>query len=247
MLEGKVAIVTGGSRGIGRAISIALAEKGADVVLFYAGNQQKAEETQAEIEKLGRQSLALQVDVSNSEQVAAAFRQVTSTFKRLDILVNNAGITRDQLAIRLKEEDWDQVVDTNLKGTFLCSQAAIRPMLKQRKGRIINVSSVVAIAGNPGQANYCASKAGVIGLTKSMAKELAARNITVNAIAPGFIDTDMTQVLSEKQKQQILSGIPSGRFGKPEDVAEAVCFFASEGAGYITGQILNVDGGMVPD
>lgn len=247
MLEGQVAIVTGGSRGIGRAISIALAEKGADVVLFYAGNQQKAEETQAEIEKLGRQSLALQVDVSNSEQVSAAFRQVTSTFKRLDILVNNAGITRDQLAIRLKEEDWDQVVDINLKGTFLCSQAAIRPMLKQRKGRIINVSSVVAIAGNPGQANYCASKAGVIGLTKSMAKELAARNITVNAIAPGFIDTDMTRVLSEEQKQQILSGIPSGRFGKPEDVAEAVCFFASEGAGYITGQILNVDGGMVPD
>lgn len=247
MLKEKVAIVTGGSRGIGRSISLALAKNGADVILFYAGNQEKAEETKAEIEKLGQKSLALQVDVSDREQVTTAFRQVMSSFKRMDILVNNAGITRDQLAMRIKEEDWDQVVNTNLKGTFLCSQAAIRPMMKQRKGRIINISSVVAVAGNPGQANYCAAKAGVIGLTKSMAKELAARNITVNAIAPGFIDTDMTQVLTEDQKQQILSNIPAGRFGEPEEIAKAVCFFASDGAGYITGQTLNIDGGMVPN
>lgn len=247
MLEGKVAVVTGGSRGIGRAVSLALAKKGADVILFYAGNQQKAEETQAEIETYGRKSLALQVDVSNSKQVQTAFRQVISAFKKIDILVNNAGITRDQLALRLKEEDWDDVVNTNLKGAFLCSQAVIRPMMKQRQGRIINISSVVAVAGNPGQANYCASKAGIIGLTKSMAKELAARNITVNAIAPGFIDTDMTQILPEKQKQQILDNIPLGRFGEPEDIAAAVCFLASDEAGYITGQTLHVDGGMVPN
>lgn len=247
MLKDKVAVVTGGSRGIGRSVSLALAKQGADVVLFYAGNQQKAEETQAEIEQLGRKALALQVDVSKQEQVTNAFRQVLSTFDRIDVLVNNAGITRDQLAVRIKEDDWDEVVNINLKGAFLCSQAVIRPMMKQRDGRIINISSVVAVAGNPGQANYCASKAGLIGLTKSMAKELAPRNITVNAIAPGFIDTDMTQVLSEKQKQQILNNIPLGRLGKPEDVAAAVCFLASDGAKYITGQTLHVDGGLVPN
>lgn len=246
MLTEQVAIVTGGSRGIGRAISIKLAESGADVVIFYAGNQQKAEETVAEIEQLGRRALALQVDVASSEQVNAAFKQVISSFGRIDILVNNAGITRDNLAMRLKEEDWDQVIDTNLKGVFLCSKAAIRPMMKQRKGRIINISSVVAVMGNPGQANYCAAKAGVIGLTKSMAKELAARQITVNAIAPGFIDTDMTDVLADDLKQQILSGIPLARFGDANDIAEAVNFLAGAGAGYITGQTLNVDGGMVP-
>ena len=247
MLEEKVAVVTGGSRGIGRSVSLALAQKGADVVLFYAGNQQKAEETQAEIEKMGRKALALQVDVSQREQVTTAFQQVLNAFKKVDVLVNNAGITRDQLAVRIKEEDWDDVVNTNLKGAFLCSQAVIRPMMKQRKGRIINISSVVAVAGNPGQANYCASKAGVIGLTKSMAKELAARNITVNAIAPGFIDTDMTQSLTDQQKQQILGNIPLQRFGQPEDIAAAVCFLASDEAGYITGQTLHVDGGMVPN
>lgn len=247
MLKDKVAVVTGGSRGIGRSVSLALAKQGADVVLFYAGNQQKAEETQAEIEQLGRKALALQVDVSKQEQVTNAFRQVLSTFDRIDVLVNNAGITRDQLAVRIKEDDWDEVVNINLKGAFLCSQAVIRPMMKQRDGRIINISSVVAVAGNPGQANYCASKAGLIGLTKSMAKELAPRNITVNAIAPGFIDTDMTQVLSEKQKQQILNNIPLGQLGKPEDVAAAVCFLASDGAKYITGQTLHVDGGLVPN
>lgn len=246
MLDGKIAVVTGGSRGIGRAISITLAKSGADVVVIYAGNKQKAEDTVAEIEQLGRRSLALQVDVSQSDQVNTAFKEIISSFGSIDILVNNAGITRDNLAMRLKEEDWDQVIDTNLKGVFLCSKAAIRPMMKRRQGKIINISSVVAVAGNPGQANYCAAKAGVIGLTKSMAKELASRQITVNAIAPGFIDTDMTEVLSEELKQQILAGIPLGRLGSAQDVAEAVRFLASEGANYITGQTLHIDGGMVP-
>jgi 3-oxoacyl-[acyl-carrier protein] reductase len=189
--------------------------------------------------------LALQVDVGNSEQVETAMKQVLSTFGRIDILVNNAGITRDNLLMRLKEEEWDQVINTNLKGVFLCSKAVTRSMMKQRSGRIINISSIVGVMGNPGQANYVAAKAGVIGLTKSTAKELASRGITVNAIAPGFIETDMTAVLDEEMKKQMLSAIPLGTFGKPQDVSEVVKFLASDGARYITGQTIHVDGGMV--
>jgi 3-oxoacyl-[acyl-carrier protein] reductase len=183
--------------------------------------------------------------VASSEQVDAAMKQVLSTFGRIDILVNNAGITRDNLLMRLKEEEWDQVINTNLKGVFLCTKAAVRPMMKQRSGRIINISSIVGVMGNPGQSNYVAAKAGVIGLTKSTAKELASRGITVNAIAPGFIDTDMTAVLDEELKKQMLNHIPLGFFGEPKDVAETVKFLASDSARYITGQTIHVDGGMV--
>lgn len=245
MLSGKVAIVTGGSRGIGRAVSIALAEAGADVAVVYAGNRQGAEETVAGIEKRGRRGIMIQTDVSRADQVDSAVKQVLDTFGRIDILVNNAGITRDNLVLRMKEEDWDRVIDTNLKGTFLFSKAVIRTMMKQRSGRIINIGSVVGIIGNPGQANYVAAKAGVIGMTKSMARELASRGITVNAVAPGFIKTDMTAVLGDEVRNQILSQIPLARFGSPEDVAAAVRFLASDDAKYITGQTLNVDGGMV--
>ncbi|MFC7442415.1 3-oxoacyl-[acyl-carrier-protein] reductase [Laceyella putida] len=245
MLNGKTAVVTGGSRGIGRAIATALAEAGADVAIFYAGNHAAAEETMQAVKATGRQGLALKVDVSDSQQVDAAMKEVQSTFGRIDILVNNAGITRDNLLMRIKEEDWDQVINTNLKGVFLCTKAVIRPMMKQKSGRIINISSVVGLAGNPGQANYVAAKAGVIGLTKTTAKELASRGITVNAIAPGFITTDMTAVLDEELKKQMLSEIPLGFFGEPRDIAEAVKFLASESGRYITGQTIQVDGGMV--
>jgi 3-oxoacyl-[acyl-carrier protein] reductase len=245
MLAGKVAVVTGGSRGIGRAIAVTLAESGANVAIFYAGNHAAAEETIAKIKETGQQGLSLQVDVASSEQVDAAMKQVLSTFGRIDILINNAGITRDNLLMRLKEEEWDQVINTNLKGVFLCTKAAVRPMMKQRSGRIINISSIVGVMGNPGQSNYVAAKAGVIGLTKSTAKELASRGITVNAIAPGFIDTDMTAVLDEELKKQMLNHIPLGFFGEPKDVAETVKFLASDSARYITGQTIHVDGGMV--
>jgi 3-oxoacyl-[acyl-carrier protein] reductase len=245
MLAGKVAVVTGGSRGIGRAIAVTLAESGANVAIFYAGNHAAAEETIAKIKETGQQGLSLQVDVASSEHVDAAMKQVLSTFGRIDILINNAGITRDNLLMRLKEEEWDQVINTNLKGVFLCTKAAVRPMMKQRSGRIINISSIVGVMGNPGQSNYVAAKAGVIGLTKSTAKELASRGITVNAIAPGFIDTDMTAVLDEELKKQMLNHIPLGFFGEPKDVAETVKFLASDSARYITGQTIHVDGGMV--
>jgi 3-oxoacyl-[acyl-carrier protein] reductase len=247
MLTGKVAVVTGGSRGIGRSIALNLAKEGAKVVIFYAGNHGAAEETVSAITDRGTEGAAFQVDVADSEQVDHAMKQVVKQFGRVDILVNNAGITRDNLLMRIKEDDWDQVVDTNLKGVFLCCKFVIRPMMKQRGGRIINISSVVGVSGNAGQANYVAAKAGVIGLTKTMAKEFASRNITVNAIAPGFIQTDMTSVLDEKVKEATLASIPLGRFGASEEVANAVSFLASDKASYITGQTLHVDGGLVPN
>jgi 3-oxoacyl-[acyl-carrier protein] reductase len=247
MLAGKVAVVTGGSRGIGRSIALDLAKEGAQVVIFYAGNHAAAEETVSVIKEQGAEAAAFQVDVSNSEQVEQAFKQVLTQFGHVDILVNNAGITRDNLLMRIKENDWDQVMDTNLKGVYLCCKSVIRPMMKQRNGRIINISSVVGVSGNAGQANYVAAKAGVIGLTKTMAKEFASRNITVNAIAPGFIQTEMTAVLDEKVKDATLASIPLGRMGEAGEVASAVSFLASDKASYITGQTIHVDGGLVPN
>ncbi|MEQ2442546.1 3-oxoacyl-[acyl-carrier-protein] reductase [Pseudoflavonifractor sp. CLA-AP-H29] len=243
-LTGKTAIVTGGSRGIGKAVCLELARRGCNIVLSFAGNTAAADQTVAECQALGVQALAVQGNVADADAVKALFDAALKQFGAIDILVNNAGITRDNLLMLLKEEDFDAVVDTNLKGTFLCMKAAVRPMMKQRHGRIISLSSVVGLRGNAGQVNYAASKAGVIGMTKSLAKELAGRNITVNAVAPGFIDTDMTAVLPDKAKEAILASIPMARLGAAEDVANAVAFLASDEAGYITGQVLAVDGGM---
>lgn len=245
MLAGKIAVVTGASRGIGRAIAIRLAGEGATVVINYNGSKEKAEEVKQEIEGAGGKATVCQCNVADFDQCQAFIQKVIDEFGRIDILVNNAGITRDGLLMKMSEEDFDQVIETNLKGAFHTIRFASRQMLRQKSGRIINLSSVVGVTGNAGQANYAASKAGVIGLTKSAARELASRGITVNAIAPGFIETDMTSVLSEKVKEGAAAGIPLGAFGKPEDVAAAAAFLASDEAGYITGQVLHVDGGMV--
>jgi 3-oxoacyl-[acyl-carrier protein] reductase len=245
MLTNKVAVVTGASRGIGRAIALALAEAGADVVVNYSGSEEKAKEVVAEIEKLGRKGLAIKANVAALTEVEEMIQQALDVFGKVDILVNNAGITRDNLIMRMKEEDWDLVIDTNLKGVFNCIKAVTRPMMKQRSGKIINISSVVGVMGNPGQANYVAAKAGVIGLTKTTAKELSSRGITVNAIAPGFIETDMTDVLGAEVRDELLKLIPLGRLGKPEDVARTVRFLCSPDGDYITGQVIHVDGGMV--
>lgn len=242
-LNGRLAIVTGASRGIGKAVALKLAAEGADLVVT-ATSLAAAEMTADEIIKLGGKALAMKVDVSVALEVEALFAQAVQEFGRVDILVNNAGITRDGLLLRMKEEDWDAVLDVNLKGAFNCTREAAKIMTKARSGRIVNISSVVGEMGNAGQSNYCASKAGMFGLTKATARELAKRNITVNAVAPGFIETDMTEGLSEKVKENLLQQIPLERLGQPEDIAAAVSFLVSSSAGYITGHILSVNGGM---
>ncbi|BFT73109.1 MULTISPECIES: 3-oxoacyl-[acyl-carrier-protein] reductase [Paenibacillus] len=244
MLTGKVALVTGASRGIGRAIALHLAEHGADVAVNYAGSEAAAEEVVAAIEAMGRKAIKLRADVSSYQESEELVKQTIEKFGKIDILVNNAGITRDNLIMRMKEEEFDQVIATNLKGVFNCVKAVTRPMMKQRFGRIINISSVVGVLGNPGQANYVAAKAGVIGLTKATAKELSTRGITVNAVAPGFIETDMTDKLSAEMREQMLKQIPLERLGQPEEIAKVVRFLASDDASYMTGQTLHVDGGM---
>ncbi len=244
-MKGKIAVVTGASRGIGRAIAVKLAQCGATVIINYNGSKEKAEEVREEIEAAGGSADAYQCNVSDFESCGQFIKDVLEKYGRIDILVNNAGINRDGLLMGMSEKDFDDVIQTNLKGAFNTIHFASRPMLKAKSGRIINISSVVGVAGNAGQANYAASKAGIIGLTKAAAKELASRGITVNSIAPGFIETDMTAVLSDKVKDGAVANIPLGKFGKPEQIAAAVAFLASEDAAYITGQVLNVDGGMI--
>lgn len=244
-LKNKIAVITGGSRGIGKEIAKKLAYNGANIVINYTSKEEEALKTKEEIENLGVKCIVIKCDVSKSEEVNEMINKTIKEFGRVDILVNNAGITKDNLLMKMKEEDFDKVIDINLKGVFNCTKAVTRPMMKNKYGKIVNISSVVGVIGNAGQANYCASKAGVIGFTKSTARELASRNININAVAPGFIDTDMTKVLSDDIKNSMLSTIPKKEFGKPEDVANAVVFLSSDMSSYITGQVINVDGGMV--
>jgi 3-oxoacyl-[acyl-carrier protein] reductase len=243
-LAGQSAIVTGGTRGIGYGIVQRLAREGADVAFTYVSSEERANKVAAELKALGRNVLAIKADAAKADDAQNVIDQTTAAFGKIDILVNNAGVTRDTLLMRMSEQDWDLVLDTNLKGVFLLTKAAIRSMMSARKGRIISISSVVGLVGNPGQANYCASKAGVIGFSKSVAKEVASRGITVNVIAPGYIGTDMTEKLNDAQKQAIMDLVPLRKIGSSDDVASAVVFLASEEAGYITGHVLNVDGGM---
>lgn len=245
MFSEKVALVTGGSRGIGRAVALELARNGVKVAVNFAGNEKKAQEVVEEIEAMGVSAIKIQANVSSEAEVKSMIKQVIDSFGQLDILVNNAGITRDNLLMRMKETEFDEVIQTNLKGVFLCMKAVTRQMMKQRSGKIINIASVVGISGNAGQANYVAAKAGVIGMTKTAAKELAPRNILVNAVAPGFITTDMTDQLPEEMREELLKMIPLQRLGVSEDIAKTVRFLASEDANYITGQTIQVDGGMV--
>lgn len=244
ILMGKNAVVTGASRGLGRSIALKLAELGANVILNYRSSANSVEEVVKAIEEKGVKALAVQGDVSSFEDAKNIIDAAVNNFGSIDILVNNAGITKDGLLMRMKEEDFDNVIEVNLKGVFNCTRHAVPIMMKQRSGRIINISSVVGLAGNAGQANYAAAKAGIIGFTKSTAKEIASRGITVNAIAPGFIQTDMTDVLSDKVKETIMNNIPLKKLGEPEDVAETTAFLASPAAKYITGQVISVDGGM---
>ncbi len=246
MIEaGRVAVVTGGGRGIGRAIAIRLALEGADVAISYRSNDDAAEETVKLVREAGVRCETFRGDVASPEDVEVLFRGVDEAFGRVDILVNNAGVTRDNLMMRMKEEEFDEVLRTNLKGTYLCTRAVLRKMVRARWGRIVNVSSVVGLVGNAGQANYAASKAGLIGFTKSVAREVAQRGITANAVAPGYVETELTGSLPDKVKEQILAQVPMGRFGEPDEISEVVAFLAGEGAGYITGQTITVDGGMV--
>ena len=244
-LTGRVALVTGGGRGIGRAIAQGLAAAGAAVTINYKGNAAAAEETLAAISAAGGKASAVQADVSASADADRLVKATIETHGHIDILVNNAGITRDTLLMRMKDEEFDQVLATNLRGAFLCTRAVLRPLTKQRSGRIINIASVIGLIGNAGQANYAAAKAGLIGFTKATAREIASRNVTVNALAPGFIETEMTGALSEDTRKAILESIPLGRFGRPDEVAALVCFLASDAGAYITGQTLTIDGGMV--
>ena len=242
--DGRVAVVTGGGRGIGRAVAVRLANEGANVAISYRSNDATAEEVAEEVRAAGAQCEIFKGDVALPEDVDSLFSGVRDSFRKIDILVNNAGLTRDNLMMRMKESEFDEVLRTNLKGTYLCTRAALRPMIRARWGRIVNVSSVVGLVGNAGQANYAASKAGIIGFTKSVAREVAQRGITANVVAPGYVETQLTRSLPEDVKDQIKGQVPAGRFGEAEEVAEVVAFLAGEGAGYITGQTLAVDGGM---
>src|SRR5919109_360095 len=243
-LAGQVAVVTGGSRGIGRAIAYVLAAMQAQVIINYAANQAAAEETRQHIEATGGEAAVCRFDVADAQRTAQAFEAILDDRGRIDILVNNAGMARDTLLLRMKEEDWQQVLQVNLTGMYHCSKAAIRPMIRQRSGRIINITSIIGIIGNPGQVNYAAAKAGAIGLTKALAREVASRGITVNAVAPGFIETEMTRGLSGETKAELLRQIPLGRWGMPQDVANCVGFLVSARASYITGQVIQVNGGL---
>ena len=245
LLDGKIALVTGASRGIGRAIAIELAREGATVAINYAGNKTAAEEVQNIITEMGGKAMIIQADVSDENSAMNMVEEVIKEFGGIDILVNNAGITRDGLFIRMKEDDWNAVINTNLTGIFNCTKVAAKYMMKKRSGKITNMSSVSGIMGNAGQTNYAAAKAGVIGFTKSLAREMASRGITVNAVAPGFIATDMTAAMPEKAQEHVLASIPLGKMGEPKDIANAVLFLASDKASYITGQVIHVDGGMV--
>jgi 3-oxoacyl-[acyl-carrier protein] reductase len=244
-LEGKNALVTGGSRGIGQAIALELARQGANVAVTANSSVSAAESVAEEIRALGRNAVAAQCNISDSGQVEKLISQVLTSLGSLDIVVNNAGVTKDALVLRMSEEDWDTVLDTNLKGTFLVTRAALKPMIKQRHGKIVNITSVIGLIANPGQANYSASKAGIIGFTRTIAKEVASRNIQANCVAPGFIETAMTDALSQEQRDNIIKEIPAKRLGSPQDIANVVSFLCSSSANYITGQTITVDGGMI--